>query len=138
MTTETFVDTSGYFSLVNRNDHLHAVAKSIAAKLAKDATRLVTTDYVIDETVTLLQSRNLGYVARPWLDQLFSNDSIEIVWMNAERFEEVRRFFTKHADKEWSFTDCFSFCVMRERQISQALASDQHFRQAGYLTLIGA
>jgi predicted nucleic acid-binding protein len=114
MTTETFVDTSGYFSLVNRNDHLHAVAKSIAANLAKGATRLVTTDYVIDETVTLLQSRNLGYVARPWLDQLFSNDSIEIVWMNAERFEEVRRFFTKHADKEWSFTDCFSFCVMRD------------------------
>lgn len=137
MTTETFVDTSGYFSLVNRNDHLHAVAKSIAASLVKGATRLVTTDYVIDETVTLLQSRNLGYVARPWLNQLFSNDSVEIVWMNAERFEEVRRFFTKHADKEWSFTDCFSFCVMRERHISQALASDQHFRQAGFSTLIG-
>ena len=137
MTIEAFVDTSGYFSLVNRNDHLHAVARSIAADLIASSTRLVTTDYVIDETVTLLQARNLGYVARPWLEQVFSSDGIEIVWMNAKRFEEVRRFFTKHADKEWSFTDCFSFCVMRERQISQALASDQHFRQADFSTLIG-
>ena len=137
MTTEAFVDTSGYFSLINRNDHLHAIARSVAAEMLTSSTRLVTTDYVIDETVTLLQSRNLGYVARPWLDQLFDNDAIEIIWMNAERFERVRRFFTKHADKEWSFTDCFSFCVMRERQISLALASDQHFRQAGFSTLIG-
>jgi uncharacterized protein len=67
---------------------------------------------------------------------LFDNNGIQIVWMNSERFEEVRRFFTKHADKEWSFTDCFSFCVMRERQIGQALASDQHFRQAGFSTLL--
>ena len=58
--------------------------------------------------------------------------------MNPERFEQVRRFFVKHHDKAWSFTDCFSFCVMQERKIQQALASDDHFRQAGFEPLLTA
>lgn len=100
-------------------------------------TPIVTTDYILDETITLLQSRHQLRLVEPWLTNVMASENCQVVWMNAKRFEEVRRFFTKHADKEWSFTDCFSFCVMRERHITQALASDQHFRQAGFATLIG-
>lgn len=138
MSTETFVDTSGYFSLLNPNDRLHLAAKTLAAQLLQKSTRLITTDYVVDETVTLLQSKGYGYVARPWLNQLASSGGVQIVWMNSGRFEEVRQFYIRHADKEWSFTDCFSFCVMKERRIGQALASDRHFRQAGFSTLLGS
>jgi hypothetical protein len=56
--------------------------------------------------------------------------------MNSERFDQVRQFFAKHDDKHWSFTDCFSFCVMQERKMRQALASDEHFRQAGFEPLL--
>jgi predicted nucleic acid-binding protein len=56
--------------------------------------------------------------------------------MNPDRFDEVRKFFAKHDDKEWSFTDCFSFDVMKERNIRQALTSDRHFSQAGVDVLL--
>ena len=136
MTTEVFVDTSGFFSILNPHDRDHTAA--IRWMLDFGArTPIVTTDYILDETITLLQSRRQPHLIEPWLTNILTSENCQVLWMTPERFEEVRRFFAKHADKDWSFTDCFSFCVMRERQISQALASDQHFRQAGFATLIG-
>ena len=56
--------------------------------------------------------------------------------MDRQKFDVVRQFFTKHSDKQWSFTDCFSFCVMKERKIRRALAADKHFKQAGFQLLL--
>ena len=137
MTTEVFIDTSGFFSVLSPHDRDHDAATQWMVDFGA-RTPIVTTDYILDETITLLQSRHQLRLVEPWLTNIMESQNCRIVWMNADRFEEVRRFFTKHADKEWSFTDCFSFCVMRERQINQALTSDQHFRQAGFSTLIGS
>ena len=56
--------------------------------------------------------------------------------MDPERFEQVRRFFAKHQDQAWSFTDCFSFCVMRQLELRDALTTDVHFRHAGFRPLL--
>lgn len=45
-------------------------------------------------------------------------------------------FFKSRIDKEWGLVDCFSFEVMREKKIKQALTFDDHFRQAGFETLL--
>ncbi len=87
--------------------------------------------------MSLLQARGLGYLAAPWLETLPTKKSLTISWMNQTCFDEVRQFFAKHADKERSFTDCFSFVVMRERGIQKALTNDHHFRQAGFEPLLG-
>lgn len=44
--------------------------------------------------------------------------------------------FSKHADKEWSFTDCVSFITMRELRVRVAFATDRHFSQAGFVPLL--
>jgi len=44
--------------------------------------------------------------------------------------------FCHRADKEWSWTDCISFLVMEERRLRQALTTDEHFEQAGYVALL--
>jgi predicted nucleic acid-binding protein len=111
-------------------------AKQAFTKLAHQGAKFVTTDYVANETVSLLQARGLRYLATPWLDDLFKKKSLSVIWMNPDRFDEVRKFFAKHDDKEWSFTDCFSFYVMKERNIRQALTSDRHFSQAGFDVLL--
>jgi predicted nucleic acid-binding protein len=49
---------------------------------------------------------------------------------------DTRRYLVKHADREWSFTDCFSFLLMRQSELRRALTKDDHFRQAGYLPLL--
>jgi predicted nucleic acid-binding protein len=136
MGSEVFIDTGGFFALLSPHDQHHGVAEHWLLECGNQ-TPIVTTDYVLDETVTLLQSRRQFHLIEPWLSQVLDPANCRVIWMDAARFEYVRRFFGKHADKNWSFTDCFSFCVMQERRIEQALASDQHFRQAGFSTLLG-
>ncbi len=42
----------------------------------------------------------------------------------------------RQAEQGYSFVDCLSFCVMKERGISQALTTDEHFRKAGFTALL--
>jgi predicted nucleic acid-binding protein len=56
--------------------------------------------------------------------------------MDPESFTQTRRFFLKHQDQAWSFTDCFSFRVMRTLRLRDALTTDAHFRAAGFNPLL--
>jgi predicted nucleic acid-binding protein len=59
-----------------------------------------------------------------------------VLWTDEGRFAAVRAFFRKHGDQAWSFTDCVSFCVMKELRLNEALTTDQHFEQAGLVALL--
>jgi predicted nucleic acid-binding protein len=56
--------------------------------------------------------------------------------MDPDRFTQTRRFFSKHRDQSWSFTDCFSFVVMQTLKLRDALSTDTHFREAGFHPLL--
>lgn len=45
-------------------------------------------------------------------------------------------FYRQRRDKEWSLTDCISFVVMQEEQLTEALTADRHFEQAGFKPLL--
>lgn len=135
MGSEVWVDSSAFFALLNPRERGHAAVKRKIGEL-KDNVRFVTSDYVLDETITLLQARGLAYLVEHWIDDVVTGRICQIVWMDSNRFDEVRAYFVRHSDKQWSFTDCFSFCVMRERKIRRALATDHHFTQAGFEPLL--
>jgi uncharacterized protein len=97
---------------------------------AERGRRFTTTDYILDETATLLKARGLGHLVEPCFEIVFRSAACRVEWIDADRFAETRRFFLKHADQQWSFTDCFSFHVMRHLGIQDALTTDRHFRQA--------
>ena len=40
--------------------------------------------------------------------------------------------FFRYRDKDFSFTDCTSFILMRELKLREALTTDHHFVQAGF------
>jgi predicted nucleic acid-binding protein len=61
---------------------------------------------------------------------------VNVVPLSEEIAAEGWRLFCERPDKEWSWTDCISFAVMKEREITNALTSDQHFEQAGFTALI--
>ena len=65
MANETFVDTSGFYSLLVHKDRMHATAADYMARAARDRGRFVTTDYVLDEAVTLLKARGHGELIAP-------------------------------------------------------------------------
>ena len=60
----------------------------------------------------------------------------EIVPASTDLFQRGVGFFAERPDKEWSLTDCISFVVMRERDITDALTNDHHFEQAGFRILL--
>lgn len=133
---DTFVDTSGFYCLLVQRDEAHLRASRILAEASRKKRRFVTTDYVLDETATLLRSRGHGNLAKPFFETVLGSAACQIEWMDAARFAETERFFVKHNDKEWSFTDCFSFWLMSSLGLREALTTDHHFQQAGFVPLL--
>ncbi|HEY9784510.1 MAG TPA: PIN domain-containing protein [Candidatus Obscuribacterales bacterium] len=136
MKSETFVDTSGFYALLSQSDDMHSRCVSLMARAAKSGARFVTSDYVLDETATLLRARGQSRLLDTFFDVVLNSQALRIEWMDPDLFEQIRKFFFKHSDKDWSFTDCFSFCLMRELRIQNALTKDDHFRQAGFNPLL--
>jgi predicted nucleic acid-binding protein len=134
--TEAFVDTSGFYALLVKRDRMHAAAKDVLSRAARSGRRFVTTDYILDETATLLKARGYGHLAGALFETVFASAACRLEWMDPDRFEQTRRFFLKHQDQDWSFTDCFSFGVMRYLGIRDALTTDDHFRHAGFHPLL--
>jgi len=64
------------------------------------------------------------------------SESIDFEMLTSERFLTSKQYFRKHADHGYSFTDCTSFVVMDELEVSAALTTDRHFKQAGYEVLL--
>ncbi|MDN5850386.1 MAG: PIN domain-containing protein [Nitrococcus sp.] len=133
---EVFVDTSGLYALVEKNDAHHARARSTVEKLLHAGHKLVLTDYIVDETTTLANARGGKRVAMRVLDLLEKSAGIRIEWIGSSRFEQTKTFFRKYADHGYSFTDCSSFVVMQELELTQALTTDKHFPEAGFEALL--
>lgn len=136
MSRDAFVDTSGWYALIDRNDSAHEQATSLVRRLVANGARLVTTDYVIDESCTLAKARAGSAAATRLLDLLDQTAAVDLEWIGPERFTKAKRSFRKYHDQAFSFTDCTSFAVMRERRIAEAITADDHFRIAGFRALL--
>lgn len=133
---ETFIDTSGFFSLMSLDDSMHKRCRQLMLQAQKQGQRFVTSDYVLDEAVTLLKARKLAHLLQPFFALVDSAESLRIEWMDPDLFDQTKRLLLKHHDKNWSFTDCSSFCLMRSLRIHDALTKDEHFLQAGFNPLL--
>ncbi|MBI4662732.1 MAG: type II toxin-antitoxin system VapC family toxin [Verrucomicrobia bacterium] len=136
MAREVFVDSSGLYALADHRDPAHPAARQCVHRLASGGVRLLLTDYILDEAATLAKARAGGMAALKLLEIVEQSDAFDMVWIGQERFEATKTFFRKHADHEYSFTDCTSFVVMRELKIREALTTDRHFAEAGFHPLL--
>lgn len=127
-----FVDTSGWHAYADANDPAH---KSALSSLTHWEGRLVTTDYVFDETVTLAQARLGPSSAEKIGEWLLDSRIVDLVRLLPEDFDDAWELFKKRRGKAWSFTDCTSFAVMRRLRLHAAVTTDKHFRQAGFETV---
>jgi predicted nucleic acid-binding protein len=136
MARDVFVDSSGLYALADHGDPARAGAEQCVAKLVKSGSRLILTDYIIDEACTLAKARAQSYGALKLLELIDRSEGFGLVWVGEERFQAAKAFFRKHADHDYSFTDCTSFVVMRELKLKQALTTDHHFAEAGFQPLL--
>jgi len=136
MANEIFVDTSGFFAMFDRSDNKHSAVQRVVREARRRKRNFVTSDYVLDETATLLKARGLTHLLESFFEKLDESKAFCIGWTDSERFHECRAFFLKHSDQDWSFTDCMSFCVMKQLRLRDALTKDTHFHQAGFNVLL--
>ena len=127
-----FVDTSAWFAYVNRADREHQRIQD--AFEAFDG-RLLTSNYVLDETVTLCLYR-LGHRAAVTVGNTIRNStSIDLVGVTPDDENNAWSLFESRGDQNYSFTDCTSFTLMRRLQVDLALALDEDFANEGFKVL---
>jgi predicted nucleic acid-binding protein len=132
---DVFVDTSGLYALVDKKDANYETAKDEVGRIARNGQKLVVTDYIVDEAVTLAKARGARVAVRI-LDLIEQSTGIRVERIDAGRFDETKAFFRRHSDHDYSFTDCSSFVLMRELQLTRVLTSDRHFTEAGFEALL--
>ncbi len=130
---ETFVDTGAWFALFVPTDPNHDAA---IRWYGRNRQTLLTTDYIVDETLTLLRAR--GEFARALVvgRQFFSGSLAHIHYLTPEEIRLTWQVFQSFSDKAWSFTDCSSKLVIEKFGLSRAFAFDQHFQQFGSVTVV--
>lgn len=127
-----FVDTSGWYALLNRADGAHG---AMAALLDSWSGRLISSSFVFDETVTLVRTR-IGHAAAVRVGDLLLGGSVAaVVEVETRDLDAAWQQFRRDDDKSYSFTDCTSFAVMRRLGIACVAGLDEHFRQAGFQLL---
>lgn len=127
------VDTGAWFASVVPTDINH-VAASNWLRTSKEP--LLTTDYIIDETLTLLKARGQSSRAFALGEQFFQGALATIHYVSDEDVRQAWTVFRTYSDKEWSFTDCLSKAVMERLGITTAFAFDHHFRQFGSIGIV--
>jgi predicted nucleic acid-binding protein len=138
MARETFIDTSGFYALLCEDDAAHATSLNWLAELRARSGTAVTTDYVLDETATLLKARGGGHLLPDLFQLVTGSRAVRVEWMHPARFAKAKDFFLRHTDHGYSFTDCVSFVLMRELRLTDALTTDKHFPEAGFKALLRA
>jgi len=133
-----FVDTSAWDAIADSGDPNHEMAMLLKDEIAGQC-RLVITNYILDELYTLLLM-NIGYQRtvdfRHKLDVLVQEGVLQVIWVSEDIAAEAWLVFEQfNVDKQWSFTDCISYAVMKQRGITEAFAFDRHFAQMGFVCL---
>ncbi|MCX5794210.1 MAG: type II toxin-antitoxin system VapC family toxin [Elusimicrobia bacterium] len=127
-----YVDTSAWFSLARKDDPDH---QHLSRSFEQWQGRLVTSNFVLDEAVTLVRMRG-GHAAACRLGESLRDPAfVELAPVTAEDEDEAWSWFVRHKDKAYSFTDCTSFILMRRLRIAAAISTDRHFREAGFEVL---
>jgi predicted nucleic acid-binding protein len=129
----TFVDTSGWYALFVSSDPNHIEALSW---LRSNEESLITTNYIVDETLTLLRARGNSRKAIELGDKFFDGQLSQIHLLSESEIFEAWMVFRTFADKQWSFTDCTSKVLIDSLSIRTALAFDKHFSQFGNVTIV--
>lgn len=135
--TSLFVDTSRWAYLVDRRADLHRNVQTIYQQALNQRQTLVTTNYIIAELVALLTSRSSipRYQILTFIDALKAAPHVEVTHIDPELDNAAWMLLKTHGDKHWSLVDASSFVVMARNGMTEALTTDHHFTQAGFIRL---
>ena len=125
-----FVDTGAWFAYVTRLDTDHTRIRSLFQTFQG---RLVTSNFIFDETVTLCLYR-LGYRVAVMVAEVLLNPTVvDLLRLTPEDEHRAWTLLLARPDRTYSDTDCTAFVLMRRLRIQQAIAIDAAFQREGFL-----
>jgi Predicted nucleic acid-binding protein, contains PIN domain len=133
---ELFLDAAYLIALAVPADAHHAKALQLLQQTESSTRLFITTQAVLFEVGDALSKPKYRAAAFNLLCALEADDKVLIVPTDAGTFASALELFHHRPDKEWSLTDCISFVVMGDNQITEALTTDEHFEQAGFVALM--
>lgn len=131
MATSLFVDTWGWITLRNKREHRHLEVNDLYRAFRGT---VYTTDYVLDETITLLYKRypDSAQASTRSLLALVDMGRVTLEHISEARSISTCRFRERYHDKpNISFTDLSSMVVMQQLEIQHILTGDAHFTHVG-------
>lgn len=133
--SSVFVDTGAWIALLKRNDSLHKQARIYYEAKVASRDRLLTTNYVVDETATHLRydaGLEAALVFRRALDEAITARRLRLVWIDERLEREGWQILERYADVELSLTDATSAAVARRAKVREVFGFDADFRALGF------
>jgi uncharacterized protein len=128
-----FADTSFYIALANPCDRRHQDALNASNRWEY---KVITTEYVLLELGNYFRGSHDRILFMEMLSALRDDSETEIIPASPSLFDQGVILYSRRPDKQWSLTDCISFAVMKACSLTDALACDHHFEQAGYHVIL--
>ena len=133
-----FIDTSGWASAFDAQQPNHQAAIAAFKQMRQSNLKIITSNYVIAELVSLLHSplripRSQIFTT---IDSTKTYSHLEIIHIDSAIDAAAWNLCKARPDKPWSLVDCTSFVIMQQLNIQQALTTDRHFEQAGFIRLL--
>ncbi len=131
-----FADTVYWIALTNSFDQYHAKAVEVSSALGN--CRLFTTEAVLTEFLNALADKGplVRAAAVEMVEAIMSNSQVTVIPQTLRTFSRSLAYYKARPDKGYSLTDCGSMLLMRERRLSEALTTDRHFEQEGFVALL--
>ncbi len=131
-----FIDTAYVYAIINPRDQWHAKAVIWQKRIKSENLPLLTTEFILAEIADGLASINFRQAASKAIHILQENSFVKVVPASTNLFRRALELYEQRPDKSWGLTDCASFVVMSEINITDALTTNDHFRQAGFKVLL--
>jgi len=125
-----FADTSFWIALSSRRDQYHSRAVEWHEFVVRSGSKIVTTEAILWEWLNALSDPTTRGVVVEGYRRAHRDVDVQVVPFQPELVDAAVALYGARPDKGWSLTDCFSFVVMAQRGITEALTTDRHFEQA--------
>jgi predicted nucleic acid-binding protein len=131
-----FADTVYWIAINNPRDALHRSAVEAPSRLGDH--RIVTSEMVLVEVLNSFSGEGSysRHAVVSLVQRIIDDEDFELVPQTPQLFRAALALYRDRPDKSWSLTDCASFLIMEQRQMTEALTHDRHFEQRGYSALL--
>ncbi len=121
-------------ALLNPRDAYHKKAKELLPQL-RTAHEVWITEAILIEVGNSLACAN-RIAAVSFINSCYVTANVKVVSIDKALLIRAIEFYRVHEDKEWGLTDCISFIVMKDHDLTKAFTSDEHFQQVGFRALL--